>query len=300
MRFRSITLLICLTLATACSGALAEPPAPDAPAQQPTTAAPQTATLPPVVATVNGAEIGAEAYERALRRRQREVAVVADPAALANTVLTELINQQLVRQAAVTMGIEVTEADVDTEIADLKALIDNDAAAWATWLEANNYTEDQLRVELEIQLITAQVRDNVIADVNTSDAAQVQARHILVPTREEAITIRARLASGEDFVDLAAQYSRDVTTRDQGGDLGWFTREGLLEPVVAEVAFGQQPGEISAPTATRLGWHIIETLNFDTLPLPPEKQAEVAQAVFEEWLLTQTDSAIIEINLNNQ
>ncbi len=284
--------LLCLPM-VACGAADAAPitQTTDNSAAQPA----PSPTPPAVVATVNGEPITGAAFRAALERRERELATVADQEALATTVLTEMINQVLVEQAAEQMGITISEAEMDSEISTLKTIVDNDEDAWQAWLGQNNYTEAQLREELRGQLIAGQVRDAVIGDAATSDTQQVQARHILVDTRAQAASIRAQVIAGESFVDLAAAHSKDVTTRSEGGDLGWFTREGLLEPIVAEVAFSQPEGTISEPVATRLGWHIIETLAFDNLPLPPEKQAEVAQVIFDEWLTTQTDSAIIEI-----
>ncbi len=247
-----------------------------------------------VIATVNGVAITTAAYNQMLTRRSADVEV-ANQDALENFVLTTLINQELTVQAAGRMEITVTDAEVDAEIVELKALIGDDETAWQNWLEQNQYTEAEFREELQVQLLTVKVRDIVVGDAPLQTTQQVHARHILVDTEAQASEVRERLGSGESFVDLAAEYSKDVTTRNEGGDLGWFAQEELLEPLVAEVAFSQQPGDISEPVATRLGYHIIETLAFDDLPLQPEKQALVAQSIFDEWLSTQNDSAIIEV-----
>ncbi|MFZ4815504.1 MAG: peptidylprolyl isomerase, partial [Phototrophicaceae bacterium] len=248
----------------------------------------------PAIAIVNGEVISRERFLRELERRRRE-AFGLDEDALETFVLTGLIHETLTAQAAARMGILLTDDELNAELTALQGLLQNDAAAWSAWLEQNGYTEPEFSDALRAQLLTAKVRDSVVGDVSTRTSRQVHARHILVETEAQAQDIAVQLQGGASFVDLAAQYSRDVTTRDQGGDLGWFTPEELLEPIVAEVAFAQPIGGISAPVVTRLGYHIIQTLEFDELPLSPEKQAEVAQAVFDEWLSTQTDSAMIEI-----
>jgi parvulin-like peptidyl-prolyl isomerase len=310
VRLRNLMLLLLVSSAlAACGGAATEPAPPATEAiqseTQPTTVAMEP-TEPPqgeaqtapedVVAVVNGQDISAAVFNEALATRRGQMNAVADEEALANAVLSELINQVLVEQAAADLGVTVTDEQLNAEVDALRAIAQENGRDWAAWLAENNYTEERLRDELRSQLISTGVRDVVVGDAAQENTPQVQARHILVDTREQAATIRARLIAGERFVDLAAEYSRDVTTRDQGGDLGWFAEGSLLEPVVAEVAFSQEPGTVSAPVATRLGWHIIETLAFDDLPLPPAKQAEVAQVVFNDWLTTLNDSAIIEIN----
>ncbi|MGV2433909.1 MAG UNVERIFIED_CONTAM: peptidyl-prolyl cis-trans isomerase [Anaerolineae bacterium] len=86
----------------------------------------------------------------------------------------------------------------------------------------------------------------------------------------------------------------DVTTREEGGDLGRFTEPELLRATGGTDRFRARRGQISAPVATRLGYHIIQTLEFDTLPLTAEKQEQVAKALFTEWINTLNDSAVIE------
>jgi peptidyl-prolyl cis-trans isomerase C len=89
---------------------------------------------------------------------------------------------------------------------------------------------------------------------------QIRARHILVETREEADAILGLLADGRAFSELAVQYSADIATRLQGGDLGYFTREDVL-PEIAALAFSAQEGEISGPVQTESGWHILRIVD---------------------------------------
>jgi peptidyl-prolyl cis-trans isomerase C len=88
----------------------------------------------------------------------------------------------------------------------------------------------------------------------------VRARHILGSTREEADEVARLLAEGEDFATLAAQVSQDPATRFEGGDLGYFTREGIL-PGFAGVAFETPVGSISAPFQTEFGWHVLTVVD---------------------------------------
>jgi peptidyl-prolyl cis-trans isomerase D len=96
----------------------------------------------------------------------------------------------------------------------------------------------------------------------------VEARHILVKVAPDAAPEAAEKArekiadvlklarEGQDFAALAKQYSEDGT-REQGGALGAFRKEAMIQPF-ADVAFALKPGEISEPVRTRFGWHLIK------------------------------------------
>lgn len=94
-------------------------------------------------------------------------------------------------------------------------------------------------------------------------AREIRARHILVATREEAVEIRRLLDEGADFAELAVLYSQDTATRLEGGDLGYFTRQGVL-PAFADVAFNTPVGQVSDPFESASGWHLMKVENMRT------------------------------------
>jgi peptidyl-prolyl cis-trans isomerase D len=99
---------------------------------------------------------------------------------------------------------------------------------------------------------------------------RVKARHILIKVdegadektvetkKDEALKVYKMASAGKDknFAVLAKKFSQGPT-KDKGGELGWFTRDKMVEPF-AEKAFSMQAGEISEPVRTRFGWHIIK------------------------------------------
>ncbi len=95
-------------------------------------------------------------------------------------------------------------------------------------------------------------------DSNKAEFAEVSAAHILVKNRELAQNLIQRIKSGEKFEDIAMQYSEDETTKNSGGDLGFFGR-GVMVEEFENAAFLLAPGEISSkPVQTLYGYHIIK------------------------------------------
>lgn len=96
---------------------------------------------------------------------------------------------------------------------------------------------------------------------------EVHARHILLPTEDEAKAVLAELKKGADFAALAKEKSKDPGG-SEGGDLGYFTKDQMV-PEFAEVAFKMYPGQVSNPVKTQFGWHVIK-LEDKRTKQPPE------------------------------
>jgi peptidyl-prolyl cis-trans isomerase C len=136
------------------------------------------------------------------------------------------------------------------------------------------------------------------------DAAKAQkpeeeanARHILVPTEDEAKDVLKRVKAGEDFAKVADEVSKDPGSK--GGDLGWFTKERMV-PEFAEAAFKLQKGQISEPVKSQFGWHIIKLEDKRMKEFPPFEQVKdqvanyVAQKSQTDLILKLREAAKIE------
>jgi peptidyl-prolyl cis-trans isomerase C len=85
---------------------------------------------------------------------------------------------------------------------------------------------------------------------------EVHARHILVESKDKAVEIFEKIAHGAEFKQMAKEFSKDPGTKDDGGDLGFFTR-GQMVPQFEEAAFKLKAGDVSQPVETQFGWHLI-------------------------------------------
>lgn len=142
-------------------------------------------------------------------------------------------------------------------------------------------------------------------------AEQTLVRHILLSpsairsdaqTRAAVEEIHARVVAGEDFGELAKEYSEDPGTRLAGGDLGWTTTEGL-DPAFQRIMNLTAVDELSAPFQSSFGWHILEVRGRRQQDISEEARRNLAAQILlqrrfeerkQEWLTEIRDEAYIE------
>lgn len=319
-------LLAVLLLAGCNSAASTPPPALDptggtvAPAAVKATAAPgqatattgsapagQTPAEPSIAARVNGEAIPMSDYQREIAQARNFL--LSDQRVNPNTpegqqalqttynqVLEALIAEALIRQYAQKAGLTVGNDELTKSVDQLTKEMGG-AAEFDKALSARGLTREQFLAEQRDQLLGNKVRDAVTKDVPQT-VEQINARHILVQTVDEAVKAAKRVDGGEDFAKVAREVSKDPTTAKSGGDLGWFPR-GLMVPEFEQAAFSLAPKQISSPVQTQFGWHVIQVLEKDPArKLSDDKWQELRQVRFQTWLEEQRDAAKIERNVN--
>jgi parvulin-like peptidyl-prolyl isomerase len=117
--------------------------------------------------------------------------------------------------------------------------------------------------------------------------------------REQALALATELRGrivegGEDFATLAAEYSDDLGSGANGGDLGWFARGAMVAPF-EEAAFALPVGEVSEPISTTFGYHLIEVTQKDAEHPKEESTLEQERAsAFSDWLNEQIAAANVQ------
>lgn len=199
-------------------------------------------------------------------------------------VLDELIVTKLLSQEAKRRKIVASATDVEDAIKSIKSGFKSDAEFVAA-LQKDGKTPDDLRKaiadELAIRELSTQLSADVVVspdDIATYYRAHldqftipegVKARHILLainpnaPAGEkERVKKRAQdliqqiNSNKADFVALAKANSDDPSNKDQGGDLGAFTRGQMVKPF-EDAAFAAPVGKAVGPVETQFGMHII-------------------------------------------
>jgi peptidyl-prolyl cis-trans isomerase SurA len=143
---------------------------------------------------------------------------------------------------------------------------------------------------------------------------QAKLRHILVmpsEIRTEAETealareLHERIEGGEDFGELAIEFSEDPGSALSGGDLGWTAGDEFV-PAFREVMNATATGTMSPPFRSQYGWHILEVLERREQDMSDEARREMALQILhgrrfeeelEKWLQELRDEAFVEIRL---
>lgn len=293
-------------LLAACGADDLTPPPPDsaapadeaAPAETGDAAEPQAppeGAGPELAATVNGVPITMESFERELARFEAGQAALgfeaADPNAVRLQVLNVMIDNELLRQQAAAEGITVSDETLDARMEAMIAEFGEEY--FNAWLQQNFYTMDEMREQVRLEMLVEQVIPT-LEELVPGAAEHVHARHIVVNTREEAETALARIEGGEPFETVAAELNVD-SSREYGGDLGWFPRGGLMLPEVEEAAFALQPGETSGVVESVWGFHVVQTLERDpSREMDIDTRQRLAQPRQQQWLEELRANADIE------
>ena len=133
---------------------------------------------------------------------------------------------------------------------------------------------------------------------------QTLVRHILIQTseiRSEKQTkglideIFERLNQGEEFKQLARQYSDDPGSKMEGGDLGW-TTAGSFDPVFESIMNQTEKGKLSKPFKSQFGWHILEVIDRRNEDVSDnERKNRAYQIIFNRKFEQELQRTLIEL-----
>jgi len=265
---------------------------------------PQAQTLDAIAAMVNDEPVLASDVEEQLFLFLQRAQAQPDSSqvdTLRRQVLDQLIDEKLVLAEAKKQNLTVPAADVQKQveaaIAEAKQRYGGDDG-FKEQLARENTTEARLRErykgDIEKQMLEQQVVKKMFPKktVTQADAEAYFLAHKdkfpkvppqlhlqvlqIVPSPDSAAlkdgrakidAIRKRIVGGEKFAKVAADVSDDPGTAKSGGDLGFF-RRGQMEPTIEDAAFGQPNGKLSQPIRTPYGFHLIETMERDTVRGP--------------------------------
>ncbi len=241
-----------------------------------------------IAASVNGKVIKRAELEREIlnltHRYSTQMQNSTIPDDIESEALDNLITKELLYEASRKAQIKVEDSEVDKNLQQEISKFPN-KEAFDSVLKRENITEDELKSAIRYGIaIQTYVEDMYVSKTSVLDEElktyydsnpalfkhpeMVKASHILIkldPQADEAQKIEARkkiddiakkLTAGEDFAELAKNYS-ECPSSANGGDLGSF-RRGQMVQAFEDAAFSMNPGEISPVVETHFGFHIIK------------------------------------------
>ncbi|WP_062204064.1 peptidylprolyl isomerase [Aureimonas sp. AU12] len=256
----------------------ATPPAPAAAAPAPAAAPTPPAPVPPetVIASVGTAEITEGDLDAAAADLGSQFGQLP-PEQRRLAVLAALIDIKALAQEADAAKLG-DEADVARRIAFLR-----ERALHNSYFEKNGVsaiTDAELKARYDAEVAAMK------------PVEELHAKHILVPTKEEAEAAIKELDAGKDFDAVAAEKSTGPSG-PQGGDLGFFG-PGQMVPAFETAAYGLEVGAYTKePIQTQFGWHVIKVLEKRTQQPPAfeEVKDQVRQLVMREKYIAMVQKA---------
>jgi foldase protein PrsA len=269
------------------------------------------------VAVVDGEEITKEQFDLLMNRAKqsytqskRDFPKVGTPEykTLQNQAIAYLVQQEKYRQKADDLDVEVTDKEIDERLDQLKQqYFQGKDEAFQKNLKDQGLTEEQVRTEIESQLLSEKLYGKVTEGLKVSDdeigsyyeknksdyrvAESRDVRHILVAKKALADDLRRRIAGGAGFAALAKKHSTDPSSKQNGGKLT--VRKGETVPPFDKVAFELKKGELSAPVKTQYGWHVIEALT-DVTPAKQTPLKDVREQIRQQLMQEKRQKAIAD------
>ncbi len=156
-------------------------------------------------------------------------------------------------------------------------------------VDTNSFSEEDIRkyyFEYQEQFWRAEARAVRSVTIPNTPTADDSVRIV-----EQAQEVLDRLKSGDDFAELAKEYSGDPGSASKGGDLGYFPR-GRMVGEFEDAAFKTPIGEVSEPVKTRFGVHIIKVM--DHRGTEPEDTVRASHILLLWKASPETEEAISE------
>lgn len=209
-----------------------------------------------VLATVNGREITQDIVLRFLNDLGPETAMQFQSPEGMKKVVEELINQEVLYLDAIENDLN-EEKEFKMELERLKEGLIKQYAV-SKLLSGASVDEEEIKEFYEAN------KDQF------KNPESARASHILVDSEEKAKEVLKEIEEGKSFEEAAKEHST-CPSKEQGGDLGEFTR-GKMIPEFEDAAFAMEIDTVSEPVKSQFGYHIIKLVD----------KKEESQSKFEE------------------
>lgn len=205
---------------------------------------------------------------------------IQDKKMILNQIMDKMIDEELIRQEAANMKIEVTADEIQTAIDDVALQQRKNAAQFKLSLSQKNISVINYVRQIEADIMWSKIiADTLRPKVKITDAeiqeffeqqklntniTKLFIAEVFIPNGEKSAEISAKLVSelrsGADFRSIVKQFSRDSLSVENNGEIGWVSQKDLDKKIYDEVS-KLKKGEYSNPILLADGYYIYKLLN---------------------------------------
>ncbi len=261
-----------------------------------------------VVISVGEKRITAEELRRDLKRITFELGMTEQESAeLIDPLVERIIDHYLILQYGKREGIEVSAQELDAAVKEMQS--DYPAEAFQEMLLHGYIDFEEWKEKLREQLLVKKIVERASKTLDPiapreiknyydthrdefTEPAAVRFRQVVTKSEDEADQIARRLKDGEDFGELATNYSISPEA-EKGGEVGWIAK-GVLDESMEKVLFALPIGKAGPVVESPYGYHIFEVMarrpeGFKSLPeamaeIEAKLLAEKKEAFYTQWL----------------
>ncbi len=246
-------------------------------------------------------------------------------AKLTGQVLDEMVNEELIVQAAEQSKIEVDSSEVQAALDEIKQQNNLDDAGLQQALVQQGYSMQNYKADLRRQLLRFRAVNTIVSPKVNITEEDIRARYdqmqrrseqvsavrisdILIklpdhPTEQQITDAKAKASSaldrvkgGEDFAAVAKDVSDDDSTKASGGELGWFER-GSVNPDWEGIVFAMDKDEVRGPVNGPQGLYVLKVTDVKKSDLKPyaEMKEQLSRELRRRELDKQTQTWVDEL-----
>lgn len=278
-----------------------------------------------VVAIINGREVPKSELERYL-----DISIAIYTGNREFTEADQLrylefyINEELFYEEALHRGLEATSEEIEEEYQQsrnflIEEYFEEDEQQFLVRIESLDITEEDLKTLIKRNILISKVIHQLEDDLEPINDQEILAfyeenfeeyfsmnetrrvRHILVETRSVAESLLVRIERGEDFGELAEEYSIDYYSAIDGGEMDFIEKGKFVEPFNS-VAFSLPVGEISGVVETTHGFHVLEVLEIkapEVIELDEDLAEDIGNLLLQERHAAAINSLLQELKEGN-
>ncbi len=245
------------------------------------------------VATVNGEVILLDEYQKKTelfidqyKKIAKEKDLESKIGEIKKEILNQMIDEKLMFQEAEKKKIKISKRKIEKGVDSVKERFSGEEE-FKKELKRQKITQKEFKEKISKQLMVMELIDmSVRSKISEPTAAEIEefykknkdkmvepegvrVRHILIPVSDDATKsqkasalkkikeAQKKLKKGDDFGEVAKEYSKDPASSKRGGDLGFFVR-GEMVPEFEKASFALNVGQTSDIVKTKFGYHIIK------------------------------------------